>query len=160
MVEQLNKNRFISEERNAIMLIREARPVDSNQIVRLIQELATNMEETSPITVSYVCQSLNCLGFGILLAEEAGQVVGLLSYSIRPSLFHAANSGLIEDLVVDKASRGQSVGSALLEEFMSQMQARGCAEVSVTTMPDNIGALRFYKAHGLVDESVFLEKHF
>ncbi len=34
------------------------------------------------------------------------------------------------------------------------------AEVSVTTMPDNQGAIRFYKRHGLVDEAVFLEKHF
>jgi len=61
---------------------------------------------------------------------------------------------------VDEAFRGQSVGKTLLEEFMNQLQARGCVEVSVTTMPDNIGAPRFYKAHGLVDESVYLEKHF
>jgi len=27
-------------------------------------------------------------------------------------------------------------------------------------MPDNAGALRFYRTYGLVDEAVFLEKHF
>jgi ribosomal protein S18 acetylase RimI-like enzyme len=142
------------------MLIRAAKVDDADQIVRLIQELATNLDESSPITASYVCQSIKSPGFGILLAEETGQVVGLLSYSIRPSLFHAANSGLIEDLVVDEAFRGKSIGSALLKELMSQLEAMGCAEVSVTTMPDNAGAQRFYKAHGLVDEAVYLEKHF
>lgn len=142
------------------MLIRQAKSDDADQIVRLIQELAINTDEPSPITSSYVCQSLNYPGFDILLAEVDGQVVGLLSYSIRPSLFHSANSGLIEDLVVDEAFRGRSIGSALLEVFLSQMQARGCAEVSVTTMPENTGAQRFYRAHGLVDEAVYLEKHF
>ena len=142
------------------MLIREAKPNDSTEIVRLIQQLSTNLDEASSITDSYVCQSLKEPGFGILLAENAGKVVGLLSYSIRPSLFHAANSGLIEDLVVDKAYRGQSFGSSLLEDFMKRMQHQGCAEVSVTTMPDNTGAQHFYKAHGLVDEAVYLEKHF
>jgi hypothetical protein len=27
-------------------------------------------------------------------------------------------------------------------------------------MPDNAGAIRFYKAHGMLDEAVLLEKHF
>lgn len=142
------------------MLIREAKPDDSLAIVRLIQQLSTNLDEASPITGSYVCQSLNEPGFGILLAEDDGKVVGLLSYSVRPSLFHAANSGQIEDLVVDKACRGRSFGSALLEEFMNHMQDKGCVEVSVTTMSDNIDAQHFYNAHGLVDQAVYLEKHF
>jgi ribosomal protein S18 acetylase RimI-like enzyme len=36
----------------------------------------------------------------------------------------------------------------------------GCAEVSVSTLSDNEDAQRFYRSHGLVDEAVFLEKHF
>jgi len=39
------------------------------------------------------------------------------------------------------------------------MESLGCAEVSVSTMPDNVDALQFYKAHGLVDEAILLEKH-
>ncbi|MDR3572758.1 MAG: GNAT family N-acetyltransferase [Anaerolineaceae bacterium] len=142
------------------MLIRAAKSDDSQEIVRLTQELAAKMGETTPITAHYIGVALNCPGFGILLAEEAGRVIGLLSYSIRPSLFHAANSGLIEDLVVDGNFRGNLVGSTLLEEYMSLMQSNGCVEVSVTTMADNMDAVRFYKSHGLVDEAVFLEKHF
>jgi ribosomal protein S18 acetylase RimI-like enzyme len=35
-----------------------------------------------------------------------------------------------------------------------------CVEVSVTTLPDNQEAIAFYKSHGMVDEAVYLEKHF
>jgi hypothetical protein len=34
-----------------------------------------------------------------------------------------------------------------------------CAEVSVSTMPDNQEAIRFYNKLGLVDEAIFLERH-
>jgi ribosomal protein S18 acetylase RimI-like enzyme len=27
-------------------------------------------------------------------------------------------------------------------------------------LPDNQGAIRFYRSHGLVDEAIHLEKHF
>jgi ribosomal protein S18 acetylase RimI-like enzyme len=78
---------------------------------------------------------------------------------IRPNLYHAANSALIEELVVRESARGRGVGGALMSELLRRLSAQGCAEVSVTTMPDNDGAIRFYRSHGLVDEAVFLEKH-
>jgi ribosomal protein S18 acetylase RimI-like enzyme len=85
---------------------------------------------------------------------------GVLTYSVRPDLYHAAPTGLIEELVVRQSMRGQGVGGALLDELFSRLTALGCAEVSVTTMPDNAAAIEFYKAHGLTDEALFLEKHF
>jgi ribosomal protein S18 acetylase RimI-like enzyme len=51
------------------------------------------------------------------------------------------------------------VGSALLEELFRGLARLGVVEVSVSTMPDNQRARRFYQAHGLVDEAVFLERH-
>jgi ribosomal protein S18 acetylase RimI-like enzyme len=85
--------------------------------------------------------------------------VGLLSYSVRPDLYHAASSCLIEDLVVRTGMRGRGVGSRLLAELMARLPETGCAEVSVTTLPGNAPALKFYRKHGLVDEAVFLERH-
>lgn len=73
---------------------------------------------------------------------------------------HAAGSGLIEELIVSGSARGRGAGSALLADLLRRLAAAGCAEVSVSTMPDNEGAKRFYRSHGLVDEAVFLEKHF
>jgi len=140
--------------------IREAAPSDGVAVVALIHELAESGGETSPLTEAYVIAYLASPGSYVLLAEQEGGAVGLLSYSVRPNLYHAGDSALIEELVVADDWRGQGVGGALLQELLARLEKAGCAEVSVTTMPDNEGAIRFYRSHGLVDEAVFLEKHF
>ena len=139
--------------------VRQATPTDAPAIVELIGELARTLGGTSPITQDYVGEYIAFPGSSILLAQEDGRVAGLLSYSLRPNLYHAANSALIEELVVRESARGRGVGSALMSELLRRLPSQGCAEVSVTTMPDNEGAIRFYRSHGLVDEAVFLEKH-
>jgi ribosomal protein S18 acetylase RimI-like enzyme len=139
--------------------IREAKAGDEPLVVGLIQELAEAGGDSSPITEAYVKTYLAFPGSRVLLAEEEGRAIGLLSYAVRPDLYHAANSGLIEELVVLRSDRGRGVGSALLSEVLRRLAAAGCVEVSVSTMPDNKAALRFYRSHGLVEEAVFLETH-
>ena len=139
--------------------IRDATPADSAAIASLIQDLAQSTGETSPITPTYVNTYLAFPGCSIMLAEEDGQIAGLLSYSIRPNLYHNGDTALIEELIVKSAWRDRGVGSTLLEALLARLKTSGCVEVSVTTLPDNQGAVRFYRAHGLVDEAVYLEKH-
>jgi ribosomal protein S18 acetylase RimI-like enzyme len=143
------------------ILVRQARPGDEHVIVELIRELARTGGDASPITEGYVREYLAFApcGSNILLAEQESHAVGLLSYSVRPNLYHAANSALVEELVVRESDRSQGVGSALLSELLDRLPSLGCAEVSVSTMPDNQDAMRFYRSHGLVDQAVFLEKH-
>lgn len=140
--------------------IREAQTNDAPAILRLICELAETADETSPITEAYVGEYLSSPGSTILLVETQNEVIGLLSYSLRPDLYHAGHSCLIEELIVQRASRGQGVGSMLLTELLSRLEKTNCAEVSVAAMPDNTEAIRFYRRHGLKEEAVFLERHF
>jgi ribosomal protein S18 acetylase RimI-like enzyme len=140
--------------------IRDARPADAPGIVALIRESAAEDKEITPVTEAYVAEYLSSPGSGILIADSQGQAAGLLSYSTRPGLFHAAPSCLIELLLVRADRRGRGAGSALLQAQLARAAEQGCAEVSVSTMPDNAGALRFYRRHGLTEEAVFLEKHF
>lgn len=141
--------------------IREARrTTDVVDIVRLINELAATGGEHSPLTETYVATYLSSPTSKILLAERQNRVVGLLSYSLRPDLYHAALSCLIEELIVQEAVRGQGVGSALTTELLARLATMDCAEVSVAAMPTNARAIKFYRTHGLVEEAVFLEKHF
>ena len=140
--------------------VRDAEPRDAGTIVSLIAELAEASGERSPVTEAYAAAYLTSPTSRAILAEAGGEAVGLLTYSVRPDLYHAAPTGLIEELVVLRSMRGRGVGSALVDELFSRLAALGCAEVSVTTLPDNVEAIKFYKAHGLTDEAVFLEKHF
>ena len=140
--------------------IRHALPADSNHIVTLIQELAQSIGETSPITSAYVSAYLTFPGCILLLAEWHEQIAGVLSCSVRPNLYHNGNTALIEELIIRDEWRGQGPGGELFNELFSRLEEQGCIEVSVTTMPENEGAIRFYRAHGLVDEAIYLEKHF
>ncbi len=140
--------------------VRDARPSDTPDIVRIIRESAAEDKEHTPVTEAYVAEYLASPGSGILVAEAQGRAAGLLSFSTRPGLFHAAPSCLIELLLVRAEWRGRGAGSALLQALLARTAELGCAEVSVSTMPDNAGAIRFYRRHGLTEEALFLEKHF
>lgn len=91
------------------IVVREATGGDVHSITRLITELAAAGGETSPVTEAYVEDYLGTPGNRVLLAESLGEVVGLLSYSVRRDLYHAGNSCLIEEVVVreDARRRGQ-----------------------------------------------------
>lgn len=138
--------------------IREAQRKDSTSIVQLISELATASGETSPISANYVEAYLASPSSGILLAESDGEAIGLLSYSVRPDLYHAGDCCLIEELVVHAGRRGQGVGSALIEELF--IRVKDCVEIGLEVMPDNTQAIRFYRRHGFMDEALLLERHF
>lgn len=139
--------------------VRDAVPGDEPSIVALIGELGDGIDYPSPITEEFARSYLECPGQYALLAEEDGQAIGLLSYGIQPDLFHAAGACLIEELVVRGPDRGRGVGRALMTGVIDRARAAGCVEVSVSVMPDNEGAQRFYRSFGLVDEAVYLEMH-
>ena len=140
--------------------IRQAQPGDGPAIAEMINELAAASGDASPVTATYAEEYLRVARSQVLLAEEAGQPVGMLTYSVRPNLYHAGPSALIEELVVRAGQRGRGIGSALVVELLAELVQLGCTEVSVTAMPDNEAAQRFYRRHGFVDEAVFLERHF
>jgi ribosomal protein S18 acetylase RimI-like enzyme len=140
--------------------VREAGPGDEPAIVRLFQEFAETGGDISPLTEEFVRGYMASPGSHLLLAEGDGQPIGLLSYSIQPDLYHAGPAALIEELFVHGPAQGRGVGSALMADLFGRLARLGCVVVSVAAMPDNAGAIRFYRAHGLVDEAVLLERHF
>ncbi len=140
--------------------IRKAQAEDADSVASLIQELAQGIHERSPITPEYVRQYLTSTVSRIFLAVDGDEVLGMLSYSISDNLYHASPACLIEELVVRSTARDRGVGSALVEAVLEEARNLHCAEISVSTMPDNEGAIRFYRRHGFTEEAVFLEHHF
>lgn len=141
------------------VVIRDAQRGDEPAVVALIQEMAAGDGGSSPLGAAFVTAYLSNPGSGILLAELEGEVAGLLSYSLRPDLYHAAPAALAEELVVHAPLRGRGVGGALLQAFLARAAEKGCVEVSIAVMPDNQEAQRLYRAHGLTEEAVLLERH-
>jgi GNAT superfamily N-acetyltransferase len=133
---------------------------DADTIGCLIRELAESSGGKSEVDAAYVTRYLGFPGRTVLLAEAAGERVGLLAFSLNPNLYHAADGCLIEDLFVRPAWRGRGVGRALVARVMAEAARQGWAEVSVSTDRDNRAALSLYRGMGLVEEYVLLEKHF
>ena len=138
------------------LCIRNATAGDAASVVRLIRQLG----EAADITEAYVLKYLAGSQRGVLIAQRGNSAHGLLSYSVRADLFHAGNSVLIEELIVDKDCRGDGIGSALMHALFERLPMLDCREVCLAVMPDNQDAIRFYKRHGLVEEALFLERHF
>lgn len=142
-----------------MLQVRQATSLDVSSIVTLVQGLARAVDVATPVDAAYVRDYLASPGSGILVADDAGEIVGLLSFSMRPSLLHAGRSCVIEELVVDQATQRQGIGARLVEELLSHAAAWGCIEVSVTALAPQRGAIEFYKSQGFSDDAVFLEKH-
>jgi ribosomal protein S18 acetylase RimI-like enzyme len=141
------------------MKIRDAGTSDASAVVSLVLEMAQEDGEHSPVTESYAARYSTHPGCGMLLAEAEGRVIGLLAYYLRPDLYHAAPACLIELLFVRPDARGRGAGGALVADMLKRAAALGCAEITVSVMPDNAGAIRFYRRHGLTEEVMSLEKH-
>jgi GNAT superfamily N-acetyltransferase len=137
-----------------------ATAADGETIARLIRELAESSGGKSRVDAAYVGRYLGFPGRTVLLAEAAGEHVGLLAFSLNPDLYHVGDGCLIEDLFVRPAWRARGVGRALVAHVMTEAARQGWAEVSVSTDRDNRAALSLYRGMGLVEEYVLLEKHF
>lgn len=140
-------------------IIKEATTNDISNITYLIHMLAIDGDFESPLTDDYALEFLSHSGCGVLLAECDGQIVGMLSYTVQPNLFHAGDTCTIQELVVDAKYRNRGIGSALINTILEKAEQSGFKEVSISAMPDNLKAITLYRSLGLDEEAVYLEKH-
>jgi ribosomal protein S18 acetylase RimI-like enzyme len=142
------------------MTIREAVRGDLPVILDLIRQLGETDHPGPAATLESLEAALGHPALGVLVVEDGGRTEGFLSYTVRPNLYHGADAGHVDELVVDRRLRGRGLGTALLAAFLDRMQARGCAEVTVGVLAGNHGAQRLYRAMGFTEEVVLLERHF
>ena len=107
------------------LIIRPAGPGDEPAVVALVQELAVALDYPTTVDEHYVRHFLASPVSDILLAFDGGAPVGLLSYAMVPGLFHAADSGLIESLVITEGRRGEGIGRQLLQTAVRLLEDAG-----------------------------------
>ena len=140
--------------------VRDARPDEAAAVAELIHELARIESVDSDVTARHVRAYQERDDSGIIVAELDGRVAGALTFFVRPGLFHGGHWGCLDELIVTATARGRGVGDALVTEALRRFVAAGCREATVSTASDNDRAVALYRKHGLVDESLQLEKHF
>lgn len=141
------------------LTVRDGRSKDAPSVVMLIAQLGDALVTEAGRSESYVRRALESSGYGLLVAEHGPRIVGVLSYTVRPSLWHGEDSCLIEELVVDRAHRGQGVGTALMQALLGRAESQGWSEISVSALRSNERAIAFYHSLGFTDHAVLLERH-
>jgi GNAT superfamily N-acetyltransferase len=135
-------------------MIRPATPADVPVIARLIRDLAEYEK------LAHACvlkeSDLHKHLFGtpryaeVLLAEEAGAVVGFALFFHNYSTFRAKPGIYLEDLFVIPEARGQGHGKALLRALAKLAVERDCARVEWSVLNWNEPSIAFYKSLGAV----------
>jgi len=91
----------------------------------------------------------------LVVAEEAGVVVGCLQLCVLPGLSsQGASRALIEDVRVDSARRSRGIGEQLVRWAFDEARAQGCKLVELLTHNTRIDAQRFYQRLGFARSHV------
>ena len=95
----------------------------------------------------------------VLGASQDGRVVGMtvLLYTISTAL--GARVALLEDMVVMPQERGRGIGSQLLNYALAFARDNGCRRITLLTDDLNIGARRFYVAHGFAESDMKIMRY-
>jgi GNAT superfamily N-acetyltransferase len=84
----------------------------------------------------------------VLVAERDGAVVGMVTLQLLVSTAEGGPSGLLEDMVVDAAARGEGVGRRLLRAAERWGRAMGATRFQLLADSENTPALAFYGRMG------------
>lgn len=106
--------------------------------LRTIQRLA--LPESSPELLDGGIRGL----VGLLVADD-GRPVGY-------ALFSEGTAPTLHELAVHPARQDEGIGSTLLVELCSRLEAAGRDELQVTALADDEAARRFYARHGFEPE--------
>jgi ribosomal protein S18 acetylase RimI-like enzyme len=81
--------------------------------------------------------------------DDAGRIVGVATLVIFP--IPTAWRAWIEDVIVDEASGGQGIGTALTNAMIDHARAAGCKTVDLTSRPKREVANGMYRKIGFVE---------
>lgn len=133
-------------------ILRPATPTDVPEILRLIRALAAyeRLLHEATATEAELREAL----FGPLprihavLAEIAGNPVGLAVFYFSFSTFKARPNIFLEDLFVDPAHRSAGIGMALIRHIAQRALAENCRRMEWRVLNWNQHSIDFYQRIG------------
>lgn len=141
------------------LLIRDASVPDAPLLAAAISELLIELGGTPapiPALQDAALAVIEDPGMGVLLvAESAGELVGLLAVSWQHAIRTAGRYGLIQELWVRPASRERKVGAAMLRALLDLARDEGVDRIEVGLPSERFAGLaeteEFYRRHGFTD---------
>jgi ribosomal protein S18 acetylase RimI-like enzyme len=147
--------------------IRRACPDDVGAIVKMLADdylgcARERLENPLPAPYGQAFERLDCdPNIALVVAEEAGVVVGCLQLCIMPGLSsQGASRGLIEDVRVASDRRSRGIGEQLVTWAVAEARAKGCKLVELLTHQSRVDAQRFYERLGFSKSHVGMTMRF
>src|SRR5262245_44552255 len=130
-------------------MIRPATLNDVPTIARLIRGLAEYERLSHAVSLDEAQLGEHMFGTRpyaeVLLADEAGFVVGFALFFPNYSTFRGQPGLYLEDLFVEPEQRGRGHGKALLLALARLAVERGCGRLEWAVLNWNESAIQFYK---------------
>ncbi len=132
------------------MEIRPARREDLAAILALYADLETDGQVLDlPAAESIFARMQQYPNYTVYVAVAEGQIVGAFELLIMDNLAHVgAPSGIVEDVVVHPAWRGQGIGKQMMAFALEQCRQAGCYKLALSSNRKREAAHRFYEALG------------
>lgn len=144
------------------VLIRPAAPADLQAIGRLGALLVRTHHEFDPDRfiaatpqtehgyASFLGKQLDKPNIIVLVAERDGEVVGYTYAGVEGNDYMSLRgpAGVLYDIVIDSAHRGQGVGRVLLDATLEALEAKGAPRVVLSTAERNESAQRLFARAG------------
>lgn len=133
-------------------MIREARPDDVTDILRLVRALAEFEREPHAVVADE--DSLRGALFcehplvHAHVAEREGGVVGMAVWFLSFSTWTGRHSLYLEDIFVEPQWRTQGLGRALFARLAARSVELGCARMDWSVLDWNEAAMGFYRSMG------------
>lgn len=141
--------------------VREASAEDAEGVHALACELADVTGDAHPFLESVRARMMELLDSrhaGVLVAESGGEIVGSVSFWVKPDLAHGDTVAEVPMLAVSEESRRGGVGQALMAEVRKRAAEMGASLIELVTIPANVAARDFYRSLGFVEtDHVVLE---
>ena len=139
------------EKKDPPLTVRPAKATDMVTLVALLRQLFAIEEdfrideERQRRGLAMLLDSPQAL---ILVAEAAGQVIGMCSGQLLVSTAEGGPALLMEDVVVAEGFRGVGVGRLLVSAMADWAATRGAFRLQLLADRDNSRALSFYRTIG------------
>jgi len=125
-----------------MVTVRKATVKDREVVLDLIRQLMSSASEDSPINQPAAMETFQRvveeeLGT-VLLAEEDGDALGLITLSYPTAIRCGGSYSCIEEFIVTEDARGKGVGGKLLKAAIQTATEKGCYELQVNR-PSEVG---------------------
>lgn len=131
--------------------IRKATPDDLNRMADLLYELFSiekDFTQDKAKQLRGLTTLMRCGTAAVWVAEQEGEVAGMITAQMNISTAEGAFSALLEDLIVTKDRRNQGIGTKLLQTAVSWSEFKGAKRVQLLSDRRNQPAIDFYKNEG------------